>query len=103
MPDYELKPRVHNITAEQITKAFMRNKRDWPAWFLAAWQKESTEVGAVFSPSNDATPTDTPLMLRRVAGERVIEVGWRDYLIDAAGSPIHVDRTSFERKYQLVV
>jgi len=100
MANYELRPRVSNVQAEQITKPLMRNPRAWPQWMIDAWKMDPDEVGSIFIPSNDHAATDSPLWLRTAIGLQ--EIGWNDYLIEAAGIPIFIDQVAFERRYQLV-
>lgn len=101
MANYEMIPQVHNVNAEQITVDLMSNPRAWPQWMIDAWKKDPSDLGSLFIISNDYVRDQAPLMLRS-HGSLLIEIGWNDYLIDAAGTPLFVAQREFERKYQLV-
>jgi hypothetical protein len=72
MAKYRKKPIV--IEAFQITRLRRLDNSEWPEWLNSAWNKQRTDVGAVFSDQDYGR-----LQVHTLEG--ILFVDWNDWMI----------------------
>lgn len=79
MPRYREKSAT--VEAFQMTKERRLDNSEWPEWLSAAWQKDSTAVGALFCSSNGCLAGEkyTPLFIQTDLGTKALT--WNDYIV----------------------
>jgi len=64
------------IEAFQMTESARSSNIAWPAWLHKAWQKESTEAGALYPVPGPPAEPDPPsgLMIHTLEGEHYVSL-----------------------------
>jgi hypothetical protein len=97
---YRKKPVV--IEAFQMTEERRQNNADWPNWMHKAWNKDITEIGAIYCekyPNSDGTDN---LLVQSLEG--VMRVSWGDYIICGVKGELYPCKPDiFEVTYEKIV
>lgn len=95
MAKFRKKPVV--IEAFQMTRERRWDNSEWPEWLNAAWQKDSSDKGAVF-PMNAASD---PNQIGIYTEEGQMTVGWDDWIIQGVKGELYACKPDiFEATYE---
>jgi hypothetical protein len=95
---YRKKPVV--IEAFQMTGERRWDNSEWPSWLNEAWNKNSTQEGALFIDQFDNID-GSKLCIRTLEG--IHNVGWGDYIIQGICGEIYPCKPGiFVETYELV-
>ena len=93
---YRKKPVV--IEAFQMTRERHLDNSDWPTWLHQAWQKPTTEAGALFCTSDRDVD---PLFIQTLEGAQ--RVSWNDWIIQGVEGELYSRKPDiFEKTYEAV-
>ena len=103
MAKYRKRPVV--IEAFQMTPERRWDNSEWPTWLNMAWQKETTEVGAVYpDPDADYAPGHTSaaeLVVRTLEGP--LRIAWYSQIIQGVQGELYPCRPDiFDATYEYV-
>lgn len=83
MPKYRKKPVV--IEAFQMTPERRINNSEWPDWLNQAWNKSTTEPGALVNRIEGSG--DGPLCIQTLEG--LMNVDWGDFIIQGVKGELY--------------
>lgn len=86
------------IEAFQMTKERRLSNADWPNWLNLAWNKDSSEEGAVYPEDFPNSNGNDQLLIRNSYG--VISVNWDDFIIRGVLGELYIcEPDSFAATY----
>ena len=100
MINYKFRKKPVVIEAFQMTAERATDQSDWPAWLVAARQKQPSEIGALF-PSAVVEDTIDNFRIQTLEGNQL--VSWNDYIIQGVQGEVYPCKPDiFEKTYEPV-